>query len=121
MPQTYSIAITDGGYMPIDIKTNLTFKEALKETLSHLEEQDITQICSLYAISTKNHKVALNRIQDIIKNISKKITNFTMITPIMTTPLSVSIQTLKTNHSTTFILKLWVIISLPLLNKKNYH
>ena len=38
MTQPYSIAITDGGYMPIDIKINLTFKEALKEALSHLED-----------------------------------------------------------------------------------
>ena len=67
MPQTYSIAITDGGSIPVDIKTNLTFKEALKETLSHLEDQDITQICSLYAISTKDHKTALTRIQEIIE------------------------------------------------------
>jgi len=43
MTQTYLIAITDGGSMPIDIKINLTFKEALKEVLSHLENQDITK------------------------------------------------------------------------------
>lgn len=43
MTQIYSIAITDGGSMPIDIKINLTFKEALKEALSHLENQDITK------------------------------------------------------------------------------
>ena len=76
MPQTYSIAITDGGYMPIDIKINLTFKEALKEALSHLEDQDITQICNLYAISTKDHKVALTRIQDIIEKHLKEDNEF---------------------------------------------
>ena len=80
MTQTYTIAITDGGSMPIDIKINLTFKEALKETLSHLEDQDITQICNLYAISTKDHETALNRIQEItIKNIFDN-TNLTIST-----------------------------------------
>ena len=76
MTQTYSIAITDGGSMPIDIKINLTFKEALKEALSHLEDQDITQICNLYAISTKDHKVALTRIQDIIEKHLKEDNEF---------------------------------------------
>lgn len=76
MTQPYSIAITDGGYMPIDIKINLTFKEALKEALSHLEDQDITQICNLYAISTKDHKVALTRIQDIIEKHLKEDNEF---------------------------------------------
>lgn len=76
MTQTYSIAITDGGSIPIDIKTNLTFKEALKEALSHLEDQDITQICNLYAISTKDHKVALTRIQDIIEKHLKEDNEF---------------------------------------------
>lgn len=76
MPQTYSIAITDGGSMPIDIKINLTFKEALKEALSHLEDQDITQICNLYAISTKDHKIALTRIQEIIEKHLKEDNEF---------------------------------------------
>ena len=76
MTQTYSIAITDGGSMPIDIKINLTFKEALKEALSHLEDQDIAQICNLYAISTKNHNVALTRIQDIIEKHLKEDNEF---------------------------------------------
>lgn len=76
MTQTYTIAITDGGSMPIDIKINLTFKEALKEALSHLEEQDITQICSLYAISTKDHETALNRIQEIIEKHLKEDNEF---------------------------------------------
>lgn len=76
MTQTYSIAITDGGSMPINIKTNLTFKEALKEALSHLEDQDITQICNLYAISTKDHETALNRIQEIIEKHLKEDNKF---------------------------------------------
>ena len=76
MTQTYSIAINDGGSMPIDNKINLTFKEALKEALSHLEEQDITQICSLYAISTKDHKIALTRIQEIIEKHLKEDNEF---------------------------------------------
>lgn len=76
MTQTYSIAITDGGSMPIDIKINLTFKEALKEALSHLEDQDITQICNLYAISTKDHETALNRIQEIIEKHLKEDNEF---------------------------------------------
>ena len=76
MTQTYSIAITDGGSMPIDIKINLTFKNALKEALSHLEDQDITQICNLYAISTKDHKVALTRIQEIIEKHLKEDNEF---------------------------------------------
>ena len=76
MTQPYSIAITDGGSMPIDIKTNLTFKEALKEALSHLEDQDITQICNLYAISTKDHETALNRIQEIIEKHLKEDNEF---------------------------------------------
>lgn len=65
--QTYSVAVTDGHHGPVDIKINLTFKEALKDCLSHLEPKDIKQICNLYAVSTKDHKAALTRIQEIIE------------------------------------------------------
>ena len=67
MTQTYSVAITDGGFGPVDIKTNLTFKEALKKALSYSEPKDIKQFCDLYTISTKDHKAALARIQEIIE------------------------------------------------------
>ena len=67
MTKTYSVAVTDGGYGPVDIKINLTFEKALKECLSHLEDRDIKQFCSLYAISTKDHKAALARMQEIIQ------------------------------------------------------
>ena len=76
MAKTYSVAVTDGGYGPVDIKINLTFEEALKECLSHLEPKDIKQICSLYAISTKDHKVALTRIQKIIEGYINRDSNF---------------------------------------------
>lgn len=68
MTQTYSIAITDGGSMPINIKTNLTLEATLKEALSHTTPKDIKNFCSLYAISTKDHQSATHRIQEIIEN-----------------------------------------------------
>lgn len=67
MTHTYSVAITDGGFGPVDIKINLSFKEALKEALSYLESRDISRICYLYSISTENHDEALVRIQEIIE------------------------------------------------------
>ena len=67
MTQTYSVAITDGGFGPVDIKINLNFKDALKEALSPLEPRDIKRICNLYAVSTDNHKEALAQIQEIIE------------------------------------------------------
>ena len=67
MTQTYSVAITDGGFGPVNIKINLSFKEALKEALSCLEHRDISRICNLYAISTENHNEALAQIQEIIE------------------------------------------------------
>lgn len=76
MVKTYSVAVTDGGYGPVDIKINLTFQEALKECLSHLEDRDIKQFCSLYAISTKDHKAALARIQEIIEGRLKRDSDF---------------------------------------------
>lgn len=76
MVKTYSVAVTDGGYGPVDIKINLTFQEALKECLSHLEDRDIKQFCSLYAISTKDHKTALARIQKIIEDHLKHDNDF---------------------------------------------
>lgn len=76
MAKTYSVAVTDGGYGPIDIKINLTFEEALKECLSHLEPKDIKQFCNLYAISTKDHKTALARIQEIIEGHLKRDSDF---------------------------------------------
>lgn len=68
MTQTYSIAITDGGSMPINIKTNLTLEATLKEALSHTTPKDIKNFCSLYAISTKDHQSTTHRIQEIIEN-----------------------------------------------------
>ena len=76
MVKTYSVAVTDGGCGPIDIKINLTFKEALKERLSHLEPKDIKQFCNLYTISTKDHKTALARIQEIIEGHLKRDSDF---------------------------------------------
>ena len=76
MAKTYSVAVTDGGYGPIDIKINLTFEEALKECLSHLEPKDIKQFCSLYAISTKDHKVALARMQEVLEAYIKRNNDF---------------------------------------------
>lgn len=68
MTQTYLIAITDGGSMPINIKTNLTLEATLKEALSHTTPKDIKNFCSLYAISTKDHQSATHRTQEIIEN-----------------------------------------------------
>lgn len=76
MAKTYSVAVTDGGYGPVDIKINLTFEEALKECLSHLEPKDIKQFCSLYAISTKDHKAALARMQEVIEGHLKRNSDF---------------------------------------------
>ena len=76
MAKTYSVAVTDGGYGPVDIKINLTFEEALKECLSHLEPKDIKQFCSLYAISTKDHKAALARMQESIEGHLKRDSDF---------------------------------------------
>lgn len=76
MAKTYSVAVTDGGYGPVDIKINLTFEEALKECLSHLEPKDIKQFCSLYAISTKDHKAALARMQEVIEGHLKRDDDF---------------------------------------------
>lgn len=76
MAKTYSVAVTDGGYGPVDIKINLTFEEALKECLSHLEPKDIKQFCNLYTISTKDHKTALARIQEIIEGHLKRDNDF---------------------------------------------
>ena len=76
MSRTYSIAVTDGGSRPIDIKINLTFEEALKECLSHLAPKDIKQFCNLYAISTKDHKAALARMQEIIQDCLKRDNDF---------------------------------------------
>lgn len=76
MTQTYSIAITDGGSMPINIKTNLTLEDALKEALSHTTPKDIKNFCSLYAISTKDHQSAIHRIQEIIENHIKRDNTF---------------------------------------------
>lgn len=76
MSRTYSIAVTDGGSRPVDIKINLTFEEALKECLSHLEPNDIKQFCSLYAISTKDHKTALARMQEVIEGHLKRDNDF---------------------------------------------
>ena len=76
MAKTYSVAVTDGGYGPVDIKINLTFEEALKECLSHLEPKDIKQFCSLYAISTKDHKATLARMQEIIEDHLKHDNDF---------------------------------------------
>lgn len=76
MAKTYSVAVTDGGYGPIDIKINLTFEEALKECLSHLESKDIKQFCSLYAISTKDHKAALARMREVIEGYFKRNNDF---------------------------------------------
>lgn len=76
MSRTYSVAVTDGGFGPVDIKINLTFEEALKECLSHLEDRDIKQFCSLYAISTKDHKAALTRMQEIIEGHLKRDNDF---------------------------------------------
>lgn len=76
MAKTYSVAVTDGGYGPVDIKINLTFEEALKECLSHLEPKDIKQFCSLYAISTKDHKAALARMQEVIEGRLKRDNDF---------------------------------------------
>lgn len=76
MTQTYSIAITNGSVMPINIKTNLTFKETLKEALSHTTPKDIKDFCSLYAISTKDHQSAIHRIQEIIENHIKRDNTF---------------------------------------------
>lgn len=72
MSRTYSVAVTDGGFGPVDIKINLTFEEALKECLSHLEPKDIKQFCSLYAISTKDHKTALARMQEVLEAYIKR-------------------------------------------------
>lgn len=76
MAKTYSVAVTDGGYGPVDIKINLTFEEALKECLSHLEPKDIKQFCSLYAISTKDHKAALARMHEVIEGHLKRDSDF---------------------------------------------
>lgn len=76
MAKTYSVAVTDGGFGPVDIKINLTFEEALKECLSHLEPKDIKQFCSLYAIPTKDHKAALARMQEIIQGHLKRDNDF---------------------------------------------
>lgn len=76
MAKTYSVAVTDGGYGPVDIKINLTFEEALKECLSHLEPKDIKQFCNLYAISTKDHKAALAHIQEVIEGHLKRDSDF---------------------------------------------
>lgn len=73
---TYTIAITDGGYMPINIKTNLTLEATLKEALSHTTPKDIKNFCDLYAISTKDHQSAIYRIQEIVENHIKKDNNF---------------------------------------------
>lgn len=74
--KTYSVAVTDGRYGPVDIKINLTFEEALKECLSHLEPKDIKQFCSLYAISTKDHKAALARMHEVIEGYLKRDNDF---------------------------------------------
>ena len=76
MTQTYTIAITDGGYIPINIKTNLTLEATLKEALSHTTPKDIKNFCDLYAISTNDHQSAISRIQKIIENHIKKDNNF---------------------------------------------
>lgn len=76
MTQTYTIAITDGGYMPVDIKTNLTLEATLKEALSHTTPKDIKNFCDLYAVSTKDHQSALRRIQEMIENYIKNDNKF---------------------------------------------
>lgn len=76
MVKTYSVAVTDGGFGSVDIKINLTFEEALKEYLSHLEPKDIKQFCSLYTISTKDHKATLARMQEIIEGHLKRDSDF---------------------------------------------
>lgn len=76
MAKTYSVAVTDGGYGPVDIKINLTFEKALKECLSHLEPKDIKQFRSLYAISTKDHKAALARMHEVIEGYLKRDNDF---------------------------------------------
>jgi hypothetical protein len=76
MTQTYTIAITDGGYMPINIKTNLTLEDTFKEALSHTTPKDIKDFCNLYAISTKDHQSAISRIQEIVENHIKKDNKF---------------------------------------------
>lgn len=67
MTQLYTLAITDGGYTPIDIKTNLIFKDVLKEALTQVTSKDITEFCNIYAISTNDLGKAIKSIQQTIE------------------------------------------------------